>query len=109
MPRYDFLCRACEREFSKILALSKYAKGGIVCPHCKSKNEKRQARKRVSQARYSARAFLSGMSRAWFARRDHISALLVIVPPPCRSASPDRRNVPDRTSDYTARSTEWLP
>ena len=65
MPRYDFLC-ACEKEFSKILALSKYAKGGIVCPHCKSKNEKRQARKRVSQARYSARAFLSGMSRAWF-------------------------------------------
>ena len=37
MPRYDFLC-ACEKEFSKILALSKYAKGGIVCPHCKSKN-----------------------------------------------------------------------
>ena len=38
MPRYDFLCRACEKEFSKILALSKYEKGGIVCPHCKSKN-----------------------------------------------------------------------
>ena len=38
MPRYDFLCRACEKEFSKFLVLSKYAKGGIVCPHCKSKN-----------------------------------------------------------------------
>ena len=38
MPRYDFLCRACEKEFSKILALSKYEKGGIVCPHCKSRN-----------------------------------------------------------------------
>jgi putative FmdB family regulatory protein len=38
MPQYTFLCRACKKEFSIILTLSEYEKGGIVCPHCKSKN-----------------------------------------------------------------------
>ena len=38
MPQYNFLCRACKKEFSKILAISEHEKGGIVCPHCKSKD-----------------------------------------------------------------------
>ena len=38
MPQYNFLCRACKKEFSKTLTLSEYGKGGIVCPHCKRKD-----------------------------------------------------------------------
>ncbi len=36
MPQYTFLCRACYKEFSKILTISEHEKGGIVCPHCKN-------------------------------------------------------------------------
>jgi putative FmdB family regulatory protein len=56
MPQYNFLCLACKKEFSKILTISEHEKGGIICPHCKSKNvEQRWAafyavpRKRVSK------------------------------------------------------------
>ena len=38
MPQYTFLCRACKKEFSKILTISEHEKGKIVCPHCKSKD-----------------------------------------------------------------------
>ena len=38
MPHYNFFCRACKEEFSKVLTLAEYEKGGIVCPHCKSKD-----------------------------------------------------------------------
>ena len=38
MPQYNFLCRACKKEFSKILTLSEQEKGRIVCPHCNSKD-----------------------------------------------------------------------
>jgi len=38
MPQYNFLCRDCKKEFSKILTISEYEKGKIVCPHCKSKD-----------------------------------------------------------------------
>jgi putative FmdB family regulatory protein len=38
MPQYNFLCRACKKAFSKTLTLSEHEKGGIVCPHCKSKD-----------------------------------------------------------------------
>ncbi len=38
MPQYTFLYRACNKEFSKILTISEYEKGGIVCPHCKGKD-----------------------------------------------------------------------
>jgi len=38
MPQYSFLCRACKKEFSKILTISEYEKGKIACPHCKSKD-----------------------------------------------------------------------
>jgi DNA-directed RNA polymerase subunit RPC12/RpoP len=35
---YNFFCRACKKGFSKVLTLAEYEKGGIVCPHCKSKD-----------------------------------------------------------------------
>ena len=38
MPQYNYLCRACKKEFSEVQTLSEYAKGTIVCPHCKSKD-----------------------------------------------------------------------
>jgi putative FmdB family regulatory protein len=38
MPHYNFFCLACKKAFSKILTISEYEKGGIACPHCKSKN-----------------------------------------------------------------------
>jgi putative FmdB family regulatory protein len=38
MPQYNYFCRACNKEFSKILTISEYEKGGIGCPHCKSKD-----------------------------------------------------------------------
>ena len=37
MPQYSFLCRACKKEFSKIMTVSELEKGGIVCPHCKKR------------------------------------------------------------------------
>src|SRR5262249_8118091 len=38
MPHYEFLCHACQKTFSKILALVDYEEGGILCPHCGSHN-----------------------------------------------------------------------
>jgi putative FmdB family regulatory protein len=40
MPHYNFLCRACKKEFSKILTLSEQEKGKIVCPHCKKQGRR---------------------------------------------------------------------
>jgi len=93
--QYAFLeCRACNKEFSKILTISEHEKGGVVCPHCKSKDveqrwaqpvyavtskeelirlslrdrhqalEETPGKEKISRAGYPARAFLSGMSRA---------------------------------------------
>jgi len=42
MPQYNFLCRACKKEFSKILTLSEYDKGKPACPHCRSKDVEQQ-------------------------------------------------------------------
>ena len=38
MPQYNFLCRACKKEFLKIMTLPEHEKGVTVCPHCKSKD-----------------------------------------------------------------------
>jgi len=38
MPQYNFFCRACNKEFSKIMTISEHEKNKIVCPHCKSKD-----------------------------------------------------------------------
>jgi putative FmdB family regulatory protein len=37
MPEYSFFCQACGKQFSKVLTLAEYEKGGIACPHCRSK------------------------------------------------------------------------
>ncbi len=42
MAQYNYFCRACKKEFSKILTISEYEKGKNVCPHCKSKDVKRR-------------------------------------------------------------------
>jgi putative FmdB family regulatory protein len=36
MPRYEFLCNACSKPFSKALTLEEYEKGKINCPTCGS-------------------------------------------------------------------------
>lgn len=38
MPRYDFLCLSCKKQFSKVLTLSDYEEGNVICPHCHSHN-----------------------------------------------------------------------
>ena len=38
MPQYSFLCRACKKEFSRILTISEHEKEKIARPHCKSKD-----------------------------------------------------------------------
>ena len=38
MPQYNFLCRGCKKESSKILTLFENEKGRIVCPRCKSED-----------------------------------------------------------------------
>ena len=38
MPQYKYFCRACQKEFSKILTISEREKVKIACPHCKSKD-----------------------------------------------------------------------
>lgn len=37
MPSYDFVCKGCKKSFSRVMTLAEYEKGGIACPHCKSK------------------------------------------------------------------------
>ncbi len=37
MPQYNYFCQACQKEFTKILTLAEYEKGGIACPKCGSK------------------------------------------------------------------------
>jgi hypothetical protein len=38
MPQYSFLCRACNKEFSKTLTLSEYGRGGIARLPCDCKD-----------------------------------------------------------------------
>ncbi len=38
MPHYEFFCHACNKTFSKILALVDYEEGEVLCPQCGSKN-----------------------------------------------------------------------
>jgi len=37
MPVYEFLCRKCDKEFTLMLRLAEYERGGFTCPRCKSK------------------------------------------------------------------------
>ena len=36
MPRYDFLCQSCKKQFSKTLTLTEYEEGEVICPNCGS-------------------------------------------------------------------------
>jgi putative FmdB family regulatory protein len=36
MPQYQFFCQGCQKEFSLILTLAEFEKGGIKCPQCGS-------------------------------------------------------------------------
>jgi putative FmdB family regulatory protein len=38
MPLYEFTCKDCQKDFSRILTLSEYEKGQFICPHCQSKD-----------------------------------------------------------------------
>ncbi len=37
MPQYNFLCRACKREFSKILTIAEHEKAGSSAHTAKAK------------------------------------------------------------------------
>ena len=43
MPRYEYICHACEKEFEKILTLHEYEKGEITCPYCGSDKVEQEA------------------------------------------------------------------
>ena len=36
MPQYECFCHACKKTFSKVLTLSEYEEGKVLCPHCGS-------------------------------------------------------------------------
>jgi putative FmdB family regulatory protein len=38
MPLYEFFCKDCNKDFSRVLTLREYEQGGFECPHCKSRN-----------------------------------------------------------------------
>ena len=44
MPQYEFVCRECNKEFSKILTLAEYEreKDSTKCPHCGSGKTERK-------------------------------------------------------------------
>lgn len=41
MPRYEFECKKCEKQYSEITPFSEYDKKfpDVACPHCKSKRK----------------------------------------------------------------------
>ena len=38
MPQYEFFCKDCQKNFSLILSLSEYERGGFECPECHGRN-----------------------------------------------------------------------
>jgi putative FmdB family regulatory protein len=43
MPRYEFFCEDCQKEFEVILTLSEYEKGKVKCPKCDGKHVYQEA------------------------------------------------------------------
>jgi putative FmdB family regulatory protein len=43
MPRYEFFCEDCQKEFEMILTLSEYEKGEVKCPQCGKKHVHQEA------------------------------------------------------------------
>jgi putative FmdB family regulatory protein len=37
MPHYVFVCLECNQEFTQVLMISEFEKGGITCPKCSGK------------------------------------------------------------------------
>ncbi len=42
MPRYVFVCRSCDKEFTLVLHIAELEKGGMKCPHCGSTDLEQQ-------------------------------------------------------------------
>jgi putative FmdB family regulatory protein len=42
MPHYAFLCKSCNKEFTRILPISELEKSDIKCPHCGSQKVQQQ-------------------------------------------------------------------
>jgi putative FmdB family regulatory protein len=38
MPHYEFFCHNCKKFFSKVLSLTDYEEGQVMCPNCGSKD-----------------------------------------------------------------------
>ena len=38
MPVYEFICKDCQKAFTKILTISEHESDKIVCPDCGSEN-----------------------------------------------------------------------
>ncbi len=38
MPRYEFICKACDQPFYRTLTTEEYQEGGTVCPECGSED-----------------------------------------------------------------------
>jgi putative FmdB family regulatory protein len=41
MPRYNFHCLACKKQFSEVLTLAEYEEDEVICPHCGSDDVER--------------------------------------------------------------------
>lgn len=42
MPTYEYLCGQCGHEFTRVMSLSEYEAGKVVCPKCNSPDVKQQ-------------------------------------------------------------------
>ena len=42
MPTYDYLCRQCGHEFTRIMSISEYEAAKVACPQCNSPEVKQQ-------------------------------------------------------------------
>jgi putative FmdB family regulatory protein len=43
MPRYEYFCEDCQKEFEVILTLAEYEKGKVKCPKCGGKRVRQEA------------------------------------------------------------------
>ncbi len=43
MPRYEFYCEVCKKQFEMILSLAEYEKGRFKCPKCGGKKVHQEA------------------------------------------------------------------
>lgn len=42
MPTYDYLCRECGHEFTRIMSFKEYEAAKVTCPQCNSQEVKQQ-------------------------------------------------------------------